>query len=42
VVFRVKTLYALVGRYQLLEEHGALKMDAAFSAEILAFMYKVY
>jgi len=39
VVFRVTTLYTLVGGYQLLEEHGALKMDA--SAEILAFMYRV-
>jgi hypothetical protein len=36
------TLYTFVGGYQLLEEHGALKMDAAVSAEILAFMYKAY
>lgn len=40
VVFRVTMLYTLVGGYQLLEEHGALKMDAAVSAEILAFIYK--
>jgi len=34
------TLYTLVGGYPLLEEHGALKMNAAVSTEILAFMYK--
>lgn len=33
-------LYTVVGGYQLLEEHRALTMDAAVSAEILAFMCK--
>lgn len=40
MVFRVVTLYTLVGGYQLLEERGALKMDDVVSAEILAFMYR--